>query len=205
MGAHSLGGHDSREVYRQLLRSPILRDMISTARLYPSARAMIVKLDQVPPPLEGKPSSAHVFTASLTMHRFLITSQELPYQVPPNAVDIKVGVTDYWTKANSDLAFLTMFNEARTIEGGRSAKTDEYGSERLYGPKRYPKTLRMLSKEVDDVLFGKLPPLDVLVSRAPHCSMPAPEAVQSLLPTCVTRKWPQHTSRLPYRSERHKG
>ena len=33
---------DSREVYRQLLRSPILRDMESTARMYPGARAMVV-------------------------------------------------------------------------------------------------------------------------------------------------------------------
>ena len=68
---------DSREVYRQLLRSPILRDMISIARMYRGARAMIVRLDQVPPPEEQKPTSANVFTVSLTMHRFLITSQEL--------------------------------------------------------------------------------------------------------------------------------
>ena len=38
--------------------------------------------------------------------------------------------------------------------------------------------LRMLSKEVDDVMVQKLKPLDVLTSRVPHCSMPAPEAVQ---------------------------
>ena len=38
--------------------------------------------------------------------------------------------------------------------------------------------LRMLSKEVDDVMVQKLLPLDVLTSRVPHCSMPAPEAVQ---------------------------
>ena len=30
---------------------------------------------------------------------------------------------------------------------------EEYGSERLYGPKRCSARLRMLSKEVDDVLF----------------------------------------------------
>ena len=41
---------DSREVYRQLLRSPILRDMVSTARLQPGARAMVVHIDQVPEP-----------------------------------------------------------------------------------------------------------------------------------------------------------
>ena len=39
---------DSREVYRQLLRSPILRDMVSTTRMYPGARAMVVKIDQGP-------------------------------------------------------------------------------------------------------------------------------------------------------------
>ena len=113
----------------------------------------------------------------------------LPFQVPPNAIHLEVGVTeDYWKKSflllsigtpiTSDLAFMTMFNESGRIEGGLYAKTDEYGSERLYGPKRYPVTLRMLSKEVDDVLFGRLQPLDVLTCRVPHCSMPAPEAVQ---------------------------
>ena len=68
---------DSREVYRQLLRSPILRDMVSTARMYPGARAMVVHIDQVPEPEGQKPSSANVHTVSLTHHRFLIPAQEL--------------------------------------------------------------------------------------------------------------------------------
>ena len=68
---------DSREVYRQLLRSPVLRGMISTARMHPGARAMVVNIDQVPPPEEQKPASANVFTVSLTNHRFLITAREL--------------------------------------------------------------------------------------------------------------------------------
>ena len=74
------------------------------------------------------------------------------------------------TPITSDLAFLTMFSEFGTTEGGRSARDEEYGSERFYGPKRYPPTLRMLSKEVDDVLFRRFRPLDVLVFRVPHCS-----------------------------------
>ena len=82
------------------------------------------------------------------------------------------------TPITSDLAFMTMFNEQGRIEGGIALKTDEYGSERLYGPKRYPASLRMLSKEVDDVMVQGLKPLDVLTSRVPHCYMPAPEAVQ---------------------------
>ena len=82
------------------------------------------------------------------------------------------------TPITSDQAFMTMFNEQGRIEGGSTLRTDEYGSERLYGPKRYPVFLRMLSKEVDDVMVQKLKPLDVLTSRVPHCSMPAPEAVQ---------------------------
>ena len=117
----------------------------------------------------------------------------LPFQIPPNAIHLNVGVIeDYWKKSRldpflllsigtpiaSDLAFMTIFNESGRIEGGLYSKTDDYGSERLYGPKRYPTTLRMLSKEVDDVLFGELQPLDVLTCRVPHCSMPAPEAVQ---------------------------
>ena len=121
-----------------------------------------------------------------------------PFQIPPNAIKISLSKTeDYWRKAlsdrfltlsigtpiTSDLAFMTMFNEAGKIEGGTHAKSDEYGSERLYGPKRYPESLRMLSKEVDDVLFQGLKPLDVLTSRVPHCSMPAPEAVQMQVTT----------------------
>ena len=78
---------------------------------------------------------------------------------------------------------MTMFNENGRIEGGAALKTDEYGSERLYGPKRYPESLRMLSKEVDDVMFQGLKPLDVLTSRVPHCSMPSPEAVQMKVTT----------------------
>ena len=116
-----------------------------------------------------------------------------PFQIPPNAIQISLGVTeDYWRKAQldrflllsigtpitSELAFMTMFNEAGRIDGGAYARTDEYGSERLYGPKTYPVALRMLSKEVDDVLTQRLKPLDVLTSRVPHCSMPAPEAMQ---------------------------
>ena len=80
---------------------------------------------------------------------------------------------------------MTMFNEAGKIEGGTYAKSDEYGSERLYGPKRYPESLRMLSKE-DDVLFQGLKPLDVLTSRVPHCSMPGAEAVQMQVTTACT-------------------
>ena len=66
----------------------------------------------------------------------------------------------------------------RVEDPRRSPRDEEYGSERLYGPKRYPPTLRMLSKEVDDVLFKRLQPLDVLAFRVPHCSTPAPEAEQ---------------------------
>ena len=121
-----------------------------------------------------------------------------PFQIPPNAIKISLGKTDdYWRKATmdrfltlsigtpvtSDLAFMTMFNEQGRIEGGVALKTDEYGSERLYGPKRYPESLRMLSKEVDDVMVQGLKPLDVLTSRVPHCSMPAPEAVQMKVTT----------------------
>ena len=121
-----------------------------------------------------------------------------PFQIPPNAIKISLGKTeDYWRKVQmdpfltlsigtpitSDLAFMTMFNDVGRIEGGVSARTEDYGSERLYGPKRYPESLRMLSKEVDDVLFQGLKPLDVLTVRVPHCSMTAPEAVQMKVTT----------------------
>ena len=121
-----------------------------------------------------------------------------PFQVPPNSMDISIGRTeDYWRKATvdqfqtlsigtaitSEMAFMTMFNERGVIDGGLALKTDDYGSERLYGPKRYPVFLRMLSKEVDDVMVQKKLPLDVLTTRVPHCSMPAPEAVQMKVTT----------------------
>ena len=53
-------------------------------------------------------------------------------------------------------------------------------SERLYGIKRYPLTLRMLSREVDDVMDCKVPTSGCLGSQVPHCYMPAPEAEQVL-------------------------
>ena len=113
-------------------------------------------------------------------------------------MNISIGQTeDFWRKATidqfqtlsigtaitSDMAFMTMFNEQGRIDGGLTLKTDDYGSERLFGPKRYPVFLRMLSKEVDDVMIQKRMPLDVLTSRVPHCSMPAPEAVQMKVTT----------------------
>ena len=64
------------------------------------------------------------------------------------------------------------------MEGGRQAYEEEHGSERLCGVKRYPTTLRMLSREVDDVIVRGNRPLDVLVFRVPHCSMPSLEATQ---------------------------
>ena len=48
----------------------------------------------------------------------------------------------------------------------------------MHGVKRYPLTLRMLSREVDDVMVRGYKPLDVLAYRVPHCSMPSPEAQQ---------------------------
>ena len=95
-------------------------------------------------------------------------SELRPFQVPPNAIKISLGKTeDYWRKAQldrfltlsigtpitSDLAFMTMFNDKGKIEGGTR------------------------------VLFQGLQPLDVLTCRVPHCSMPAPEAVQMKVTT----------------------
>ena len=72
-----------------------------------------------------------------------------------------------------------MFSEFGTIEGGRHFGNGEFSSEQLYGIRRYPDELRMMSQEVEDVLLSRSLPLDVLRFRVPHCSMPAPEAVQA--------------------------
>ena len=37
----------------------------------------------------------------------------------------------------------------------------------------------MMSQEVEDVMKSQVAPLDVLRVRVPHCSMPAPEALQA--------------------------
>ena len=58
-----------------------------------------------------------------------------PFQLP-NRVTVKEGQTDFSTQT----------------EGGKNAHDDEYGSEILYGVKRYPLILRMFSREVDDVM-----------------------------------------------------
>ena len=83
------------------------------------------------------------------------------------------------TPVTSEMAFLTMFSEFGTIEGGRQNGRGEFSSEQLYGIRRYPDELRMMSQEVDDVLVSQARPLDVLKFRVPHCSMPAPEAIQA--------------------------
>ena len=135
-------------------------------------------------------------------------SSELhPFQIPPNAITISLGVTeDYWRKAQmdrfltlsietpitSELAFVTMFNEAERIDGGTYVRTDDFGSERLYGPKRYPSSLRMLSKEVDDVMVQGLKPLDVLTSRVPLCQPQRQCKCGLQLHICTAQKWPRH-------------
>ena len=83
------------------------------------------------------------------------------------------------TPITSEMAFLTMFSEWGTIEGGRQTGYGEYSSEQLYGKRRYPDKLLMMSQEVDDVLASRVKPLDVIRLRVPHCSMPAPEASQA--------------------------
>ena len=60
---------------------------------------MVVKIDQVPPPSGEKPTSANVFTASLTMHRFLITSQELEVLYDMMSADYLLDIV---VKANFD-------------------------------------------------------------------------------------------------------
>ena len=81
---------------------------------------------------------------NLTSEGYLPRVETLEEVAPPNAIDIQIGQTDYWEKVKrepfimlsigtpitSELAFLTMFNEYGVIEGGRSARDEEYGSER---------------------------------------------------------------------------
>ena len=117
-----------------------------------------------------------------------------PRQKPPNRVTVYPGGSDYWTQIKksdmntllsigtpitSEMAFLTMFSEWGTIEGGRMTGYGEYSSEQLYGKRRYPDELRMMSQEVEDVMVSHEKPLDVIRLRVPHCSMPAPEASQA--------------------------
>ena len=65
------------------------------------------------------------------------------------------------------------------ILGGKQDGRGEYSSQEMYGIRRYPDTLRMMSQEVEDVMKSRVAPLDVLRLRVPHCSMPAPEADQA--------------------------
>ena len=117
-----------------------------------------------------------------------------PRQKPPNRVTVYPGGSDYWTQIKksdmntllsigtpitSEMVFLTMFSEWGTIEGGRMTGNGEYSSEQLYGKRRYPDELRMMSQEVEDVMVSHEKPLDVIRLRVPHCSMPAPEASQA--------------------------
>ena len=122
------------------------------------------------------------------------TSTLSPRQKPPNCVRVFPDGTDYWSKVKlydantllsigtpitSDMAFLTMFSEWGNILGGKQDGRGEYSSQEMYGIRRYPDTLRMMSQEVEDVMKSRVAPLDVLRLRVPHCSMPAPEADQA--------------------------
>ena len=110
--------------------------------------AVLVGLNEMDLTAEGHLPRVDIFPAAIDLN---------PFQTPPNAIHISLGATeDYWRKAQmdrflllsigtpitSDLAFMTMFNDAGRIDGGITARTEEYGSERLCGPKRYPSSLQ---------------------------------------------------------------
>ena len=128
-----------------------------------------------------------------------------PRQRPPNRVNVYPGGSDYWTQVKrndmntllsigtpitSEMAFLTMFSEWGTIEGGRH--TGEYSSEQLYGIRHYP---RMMSQEVEDVLVAHEKPLDVIRLRVPHIVLCLPQRPHKQgLPRLTTKIWVRQES-----------
>ena len=80
------------------------------------------------------------------------------------SVTVSPALTNYWAQAQlydqntllsigtqitSEMAFLTMFNEWGSIEGGKTFGAGEFSSEASYGVKRYWKELRMMFQETD--------------------------------------------------------
>ena len=63
-------------IYRNLVACPILRDMISTARLHPGGRVKIVEIKGIPPVTEP-PMAIAINNCTVMLHRFLLTAREL--------------------------------------------------------------------------------------------------------------------------------
>ena len=67
---------DCRMIYRNLVACPILRDMISTARLYPGGRVKIIELKAIPP-VTDPPVDVTIENCAVMLHRYLLTAREL--------------------------------------------------------------------------------------------------------------------------------
>ena len=59
--------NDCRMIYRNLVACPILRDMISTARLYPGGRVKLIELKAIPP-MRDPPMDVTIENCAVMLH-----------------------------------------------------------------------------------------------------------------------------------------
>ena len=69
-----------------------LRDLISTARLHPGSRPMIVEVSAVPPPKVDLPEGTIVDNASLLLHKDMLSAKELEVIYSMMSVDYLVSI-----------------------------------------------------------------------------------------------------------------
>ena len=96
-------------IYRNLVSRPILRDMISTARLYPGGRVKIIELKAIPP-VTDPPMDVTIENCAVMLHRYLLTARELEiiYNLVSSDYLVSAAVTGLYASNNVVKSEITM-------------------------------------------------------------------------------------------------
>ena len=115
--------NDCRMIYRNLVACPILRDMISTARLYPGGRVKLIELKAIPP-VRDPPMDVTIENCAVMLHRYLLTARELEiiYIIVSSDYLISAEATGSYTSNNVVKNEVTMQVLKWTVTSHKSKK-----------------------------------------------------------------------------------
>ena len=115
--------NDCRMIYRNLVACPILRDMISTARLYPGGRVKIIELKAIPP-VTDPPVDVTIENCAVMLHRYLLTARELEiYNLVSSDYLVSAAVTGLYASNNVVKSEITMNVLKWTVTAHKSKKS----------------------------------------------------------------------------------
>ena len=79
--------NDCRMIYRNLVACPILRDLISTARLYPGGRVKIIELKAIPPPISQPRNNVVKSEITMNVLKWTVTAHKSKKSYKLNTID----------------------------------------------------------------------------------------------------------------------